>query len=122
MAPSSMLMVGPGITAGSVTVANNTPSKQDIGRNVIGATIAAYADDAAFTTANTNGKLNAENADYELNNLRFYCTVYHMHPDFDRMEANVLASGKSYKLWYPNFTVHTGRPIVTGKQIGRAHV
>jgi len=111
MAPASMLMVGPGITAGSVTAANNTPSKNDIGRAVIGATIAAYADDAAFTAANTNGKLNAENADYELNNLRFYCTVYHMHPDFDRMEANVLASGKSYKLWYPNFTVHTGRPV-----------
>jgi len=30
--------------------------------------------------------------------LRLYCVVYHMPPEFDRMEANVLASGKSYKL------------------------
>lgn len=111
LAPASMLMVGPGITAGGVTVANNTASKQDVGRAVIGGDINAYADAAAYTAANVGGKLDPETADYELNNLRFYCTVYHMHPDFDRMEANVLASGKSYKLWYPNYTVHTGRAV-----------
>jgi hypothetical protein len=109
MAPASMLMLGNAITATNVSAAARTAQIVDIGRN--GDAVNVYADQTAYNTANADGSLNAQNIDYELNNLRFYCTVYHMHPDFDRMEANVLASGKSYKLWYPNFTVHTGRPV-----------
>jgi len=106
MAPASMLMNGGGVRAGGVTAANNQNGKGEIGRNPIAADIAAYADAAARDAA-----VRYEEPDYELNQVRFSCVVYHMHPDFDAMEANVLASGNSYKLWYPNYTIHTGRPV-----------
>ena len=107
LAPASMLMLGKAVEAGAVTNGNNQPSKREVGRNFIGANIAAYQDAAAVIN-----DLNVqEPIDYELENLRFTCVVYHMPPEFDRMEANVLASGKSYKLWYPNYTIHTGRPV-----------
>jgi hypothetical protein len=34
-----------------------------------------------------------------------------MGPEFDAIEANVLGSGQKYKLWFPNYTVHSGRPV-----------
>jgi len=111
LAPASMLMLGAPITAAGVTVANNTSAKNDVGRALLGANVTAYADQAAYDAENANNVLDNETADYELEKLRFTCVVYHMPPEFDRMEANVLASGKSYKLWYPNYTIHTGRPI-----------
>ena len=100
LAPASMLMLGVPILVGGVTAANNTASKGEVGRSVIGADIAARA-----------GALAAENADYTLNNLEFRCVRYHMGPEFDIAEANVLQSGRKYKLWFPNYTVSSGRPV-----------
>jgi hypothetical protein len=34
-----------------------------------------------------------------------------MGPEFDIAEANVLKSGNKYKLWFPNYTVQSGRPV-----------
>ncbi len=34
-----------------------------------------------------------------------------MGPEFDVIEANVLGSGNKYKLWFPNYTVQSGRPV-----------
>jgi hypothetical protein len=34
-----------------------------------------------------------------------------MGPEFDIVEANVLQSGQKYKLWFPNYTFQSGRPV-----------
>ena len=34
-----------------------------------------------------------------------------MGPEFDMIENNVLGSGAKYKLWFPNYTVQSGRPV-----------
>jgi hypothetical protein len=34
-----------------------------------------------------------------------------MGPEFDAAMANVLGSGKKYKLYFPNYTVQSGRPV-----------
>ena len=100
LAPASILMLGVAPVAGAVTVANNTPSKTEVGRAVLGAEVAARA--AAIA---------AETADYTLTNLEFRCVRYHMGPEFDMVAANVLSSGQKYKLWFPNYTIQSGRPV-----------
>ena len=102
LAPASILMLGVAQTAAGVTVNDNTPSKNEVGRAVLGAAIAQRA--AGATLA-------AETADYTLTNLEFRCVRYHMGPEFDVIEANVLGSGNKYKLWFPNYTVQSGRPV-----------
>ena len=100
LAPASILMLGVAPVAGAVTVANNTPSKTEVGRAVLGAEVAART--AAIA---------AETADYTLTNLEFRCVRYHMGPEFDMVAANVLSSGQKYKLWFPNYTIQSGRPV-----------
>ncbi len=34
-----------------------------------------------------------------------------MGPEFDMAAANVLGNGSKYKLWFPNYTVQSGRPV-----------
>jgi hypothetical protein len=34
-----------------------------------------------------------------------------MGPEFDIAEANVLQSGNKYKLWFPNYTLQSVRPV-----------
>jgi hypothetical protein len=34
-----------------------------------------------------------------------------MGPEFDAAAANVLGNGSKYKLWFPNYTVQSGRPV-----------
>jgi hypothetical protein len=34
-----------------------------------------------------------------------------MGPEFDAAAANVLGNGAKYKLWFPNYTVQSGRPV-----------
>ena len=92
-------MTGAAQAAAGVTIANNTPSKTEVGRAVIGANI-----------AHRGAILAAETADYTLTNLEFRCVRYHMGPEFDVIEANVLQSGNKYK-WFPNYTVQSGRPV-----------
>jgi hypothetical protein len=101
LAPASMLMLGTPIVAGGVTGANNTATKTEVGRAAIG--------DIAARAANTAQA--PEVADYTLNNLEFRCVRYHMGPEFDIAEANTLQRGDTYKLWFPNYTVQSGRPV-----------
>jgi hypothetical protein len=100
LAPSSILMLGTAISNADVTVANNTPSKNEVGRAVLGA-----------ATGQRTIALAAETADYTLTNLEFRCVRYHMPPEFDAAMANVLGSGRKYKLYFPNYTVQSGRPV-----------
>ncbi len=79
---------------------NNTPSKTEVGRAVIGANI-----------AQRGAILAPETADYTLSNLEFRYVRYHMGPEFDMAAANVLGNGSKYKLWFPNYTVQSGRPV-----------
>ncbi len=65
-----------------MTKVNNTPSKNEVGRAVIGANI-----------GQRGAVLAAENPDYTLTTLEFRCVKYHMGPEFDVIEANVLDSG-----------------------------
>ena len=93
-------MLGAAQTAAGVAIADNTPSKNEVGRAVLGAAI-----------AQRGAALAAETADYTLNNLEFRCVRYHMGPEFDMAMSNVLKSGRTYKLWFPNYTVQSGRPV-----------
>jgi hypothetical protein len=100
LAPANILMLGVNPVASPVTVAENTPSKNEVGRAVIGADIAARAAATA-----------AEALDYTLTNIEFRCVRYHMGPEFDSVIANLLGSGHKYKLYFPNYTVQSGRPV-----------
>jgi hypothetical protein len=100
LAPASILMLGTACSAAGVTVAENTPAKTEVGRQAIGTNIAARG-----------SALAAETADYTLNNLEFRCVRYHMGPEFDSAVANLLGNGHKYKLYFPNYTVQSGRPV-----------
>ena len=101
LAPASILMLGAQPTAGAVTDAHNLISKTEVGRGV-GVAVAQRA---------AGDVLAAETADYTLTNLEFRCVRYHMGPEFDAAAANVLGNGAKYKLWFPNYTVQSGRPV-----------
>jgi hypothetical protein len=109
LAPASMLILGTATEATAdnegVTIAQNSTSKDQVGR----------ADRLANTGRNA-AAIAAERADYTLNNLEFRCVRYHMGPEFDIAAANILASGNKYKLWFPNYTVQSGRPIASNKK------
>ena len=100
IAPANILMLGAANVAGGVTAAANTASKTEVGRTAIAADIGARA-----------GALAAETADFTLTNIEFRCVRYHMSPEFDLIIANLLKSGKKYKLYFPNYTVQSGRPV-----------
>ena len=105
LAPASILMLGTNPTATGVTIVENTASKNEVGRALIAADIAARA--AAIA---------GETADYTLTNLEFRCVRYHMGPEFDMAAANhpaanVLGNGSKNKLWLPDYTVQSGRPV-----------
>ena len=104
LAPATILMTGAAQTAAGVVVGTattgNTPSKTEVGRAAIAADI-----------AKRGSVLAAETADYTLTNLEFRCVRYHMGPEFDVAAQNVLGNGGKYKLWFPNYTVQSGRPV-----------
>jgi hypothetical protein len=104
LAPASILMLGAEQVAAAVTAANNLLSKTEVGR---GAGVAAAVRGAV---------LPAERADYTLTNLEFRCVRYHMGPEFDSIAANILGSGQKYKLWFPNYTVQSGRPVTANNK------
>ena len=100
LAPASILMLGAAQVAAGVTVAANTDSKTEVGRpNIL------------VDIGQRGAALAAETADYTLTNLEFRCVRYHMGPEFDLAAANILGSGQKYKLWFPNYTVQSGRPV-----------
>ncbi len=39
-----------------------------------------------------------------------------MGPEFDIAEAYVLQSGSKYKLWFPYYTVQSGRPVLSNNE------
>jgi hypothetical protein len=39
-----------------------------------------------------------------------------MGPEFDIAMANVSSSGQKYKLYFPNYTVQSGRPVPAKKK------
>jgi hypothetical protein len=94
LAGPNILMLDSAIRAGEVTVANDTPSENQVGRGVLGAATGACG--AAFA---------AEQPDYTFTNLEFRNVRYHMGPEFDVAMANVLSSGRKNKLYFPNYTV-----------------
>jgi hypothetical protein len=108
LAPASILMLGVATsatgTADGVTVAANGPSKIEVGRTDIAANTGRGA------------VIAGERADYTLTNLEFRCVRYHMGPEFDSVAANILGSGQKYKLWFPNYTVQSGRPVASNNK------
>ena len=99
LAPASILMLGEEQTANAVAANANLLTKTEVGRG------------AGVAVVQRGGVLPAERADYTLTNLEFRCVRYHMGPEFDSAMANVLGSGRKYNLWFPNYTVQSGRPI-----------
>ena len=109
LAPSSCLILGIPTVAGGVTAANNLPGRTEVGRAAIGADIAALG--AGLSVA-------AENIGYSLDNVEFSIVRYHMPAEWYTGEANALASGATYKLWYPNYSVITGNPTLCTNKAG----
>lgn len=101
LAPATILMTGTEPDATAVTEALNEPSKTEVGRG--GGT--------AVALRGAGAEVAAETADYTLTNIEFRCVRYHMMPEFDQIAANVLRSGAKYKLWFPNYTIQSGRPV-----------
>jgi hypothetical protein len=83
LAPPTILMLGSAIADADVTVANKTPSINEVGRAVLGA-----------ATGVRGAPLAPEVADYTLTDLEFHVVRYHMGPEFDIAMANVLSSGR----------------------------
>jgi hypothetical protein len=109
LAPANILMLGTPTFEyeenTGVTIEDNTPYKVAVGRDVL----------TQNTGRNANG-IPEERADYILTNLEFRCVRYHMGPEFDSAMANVLGSGRTYKLWFPNYTVQSGRPVLANNK------
>ena len=65
------------------------------------------ANTAAITAA-----IPEEPASYSLSDLQFRIVRYLMPPEFYSSLANTLSSGGVYKLWFPNYSVYTGNPVL----------
>ena len=104
LAPASILMLGTESVNAAVTAVHNLPSKTEVGRG------------AGVGVALHGGVVDGERADYTLTNLEFRCVRYHMGPEFDLAVANLLGSGHKYKLWFPNYTVQSGRPVTANNK------
>jgi len=102
LAPASMLILGSNATGYTADLAGATslPYRQQVGRNTVGAT--------AFRTA----AFPEETNDYSLSDLQFRIVRYLMPPEFYSSLANTLGSGGVYKLWFPNYSVYTGNPVL----------
>jgi hypothetical protein len=102
LAPASMLILGSTATGYTADLAGATslPYRQQVGRNTVGAT--------AFRTA----ALDPETNDYSLSDLQFRIVRYLMPREFYDSIANTLGNGGVYKLWFPNYSVYTGNPVL----------
>jgi hypothetical protein len=102
LAPASMLMQGLK-NEGTATVPANiaVQFRTEVNRaNITAAT-------AAITAA-----IPEEPASYSLSDLQFRIVRYLMPPEFYSSLANTLSSGGVYKLWFPNYSVYTGNPVL----------
>ena len=50
---------------------------------------------------------------FNINNLNFTIVRYDMPPEFYQSQANVLESGEIYKLYFQNYSVFTGSPVLS---------
>ena len=50
---------------------------------------------------------------FNINNLNFTIVRYDMPPEFYQSQANVLESGEIYKIYFPNYSVFTGSPVLS---------
>ena len=102
LAPASMLILGSNATGYTAALpgADSLPYRQQVGRGTVGAT--------AFRTA----AFPEEAIDYNLSDLQFRIVRYLMPPEFYSSLANTLGSGGVYKLWFPNYSVYTGNPVL----------
>ncbi len=102
LAPASMLILSSNATGYTADLPANTslPYRQQVGRATVGAT--------AFRTAAFVEEAN----DYSLSDLQFRIVRYLMPREFYDSIANTLGNGGVYKLWFPNYSVYTGNPVL----------
>jgi hypothetical protein len=63
-------------------------------------------------TAAITAAIPAETASYTLSDLQFRIVRYLMPREFYDSIANTLGNGGVYKLWFPNYSVYTGNPVL----------
>ena len=101
LAPASMLILGTDAT-GNADLAGDVSAvfTKQVGRAAVGditKRTAAFAE---------------EPNDYTLSDLQFRIVRYLMPREFYDSVANSLGSGVTYKLWFPNYSVYTGNPVL----------
>ncbi len=101
LAPASMLILGTDAT-GNADLDDDVSSvfAKQVGRAGVGditKRTAAFAE---------------EPNDYTLSDLQFRIVRYLMPREFYDSLANSLGSGVTYKLWFPNYSVYTGNPVL----------
>jgi len=102
LAPASILMQGTkNENQAAVTVNNALIYRSEVDRTNIAAAT------AAITAA-----IPDEPASYSLSDLQFRIVRYLMPREFYDSIANTLGNGGVYKLWFPNYSVYTGNPVL----------
>ena len=102
LAPASMLILGSNATGyvGALDAADSLTYREQVGRTTVG------------NTANRTAALAEETNDYSLSDLQFRIVRYLMPPEFYSSLSNTLGNGGVYKLWFPNYSVYTGNPVL----------
>lgn len=102
LAPSTILMNGasPPAADNALTAANNDANF-----------------DIAAQTARTVA-LAAQTANYTVKDINLTIDRYHMPEAFYQAQASLLSSGSVYKLWFPNYAVLTGTPVIAVNKAG----
>ena len=102
LAPASILMQGLKNEGLAIAIAANVlPYRNEVNRANIAANTAAVA-----------AAIPEETASYSLSDLQFRIVRYLMPPEFYQSLSNTLGSGGVYKLWFPNYSVYTGNPVL----------
>jgi hypothetical protein len=102
LAPAAILMQGTRNQGQAVVdIATSSIYRTEVNRPVLTAATAAIT--AAIVE---------EAASYSLSDLQFRIVRYLMPPEFYQSLSNTLGSGGVYKLWFPNYSVYTGNPVL----------
>ena len=101
-----MLMLGANAAGytGDLAVATSGPFYDEVGRTR-----------SAVVTLRTAATVD-EGLNYSLSDLDFRIVRYLMPREFYDSLANSLGSGKTYKLWSPNYSVYTGNAVVANRK------
>jgi hypothetical protein len=102
LAPASILMQGTRNEGTAIVTVNQALTfRNEVNRaNITGDTAAVAA------------AIPAETASYTLSDLQFRIVRYLMPREFYDSIANTLGNGGVYKLWFPNYSVYTGNPVL----------